>query len=111
MRLSKTDVDKLATEGNVEEHTHFVNATLIYSIEVDELLTELSASFKDNQIKMKIPASDVKGWATNNIISFKASITVNEQHTLSLLVEKDFKCIDTTTEDQSDNYENIHKTC
>jgi len=27
------------------------------------------------------------------------------------LVEKDFICLDETTEDQSDNYENPNKTC
>jgi len=36
---------------------------------------------------------------------------INDDQSLYLLIEKDFKCLDETTEDQSDNFENPNIAC
>ena len=40
-----------------------------------------------------------------------SNMPVSETVSLYLLIEKDFACLDHSSEDQSDNYENPNKTC
>jgi hypothetical protein len=111
IRLSKSEVDKLVNEGVVEEKTSFINASFAYSITKNKTLTELAASYENNQIVVQVPASFLLNWSTNQVIGFDANIQIKETETLYLLVEKDFKCLDNVKEDQSDNFDNPNKTC
>ena len=45
-------------------------------------------------------------WLTTERVTF-----ADESGTVSILLEKDFACLDNTDEDQSDNYPNPNKTC
>lgn len=109
LRLTKSDVSKLAKDGIVEEKTHFVNSELTYSLESSKIAHKISASFKSNAIKIIIPVLLIENWPTNHIISFDEYLNEKDRHSLHILVEKDFMCIDETTEDQSDNFENPAK--
>ena len=109
-RLSKTDIDKLEKTGFLKEETAFANARFGYAISRSTVDEALSAVFEDGTIVMIMPESMISGWAANDIVGFNATMQINENETLHLLVEKDFKCLDNVTEDQSDNYENP-KTC
>ena len=60
---------------------------------------------------MFVPESFLKDWADNNVTGTDAHMPIDQQKTLYLLLEKDFKCLDNVAEDQSDNYENPNKTC
>jgi hypothetical protein len=106
IRLTRPEVDFFGREGYIEEKTSFGNTCLIYALKSDPEISELSAEFSDNQITMFIPENDAKNWTTTERISCENEIETGEGKKLFLLVEKDFKCLDNTTEDQSDNYEN-----
>lgn len=73
--------------------------------------TTLTATLEENKMIMFVPASLTKGWPENNTVGFEANIPLAHNKSLYLLLEKDFICLDDTTEDQSDNYENPNKTC
>ena len=111
LRLTKSEVSKLATEGIIEEHIGFVNNELTYSIESSKTAHTITASFQSNAIRVIMPALLSEDWPTNDIISFDEYLDENDQQSLYILIEKDFKCIDVTTEDQSDNFENPAKSC
>lgn len=111
LRLSKTDVEQLTDEGIVVENTSFGSSVLSYAVEQNSELDQLAASFEGGKITMQIPATYVEDWAINNIVGFEANMEVGTGDTLYLLIEKDFKCLDQTTEDQSNQYENPKKTC
>ena len=111
LRLTKSEVSKLATEGIIEEHIGFVNNELTYSIVSSKTAHTITASFQGNAIRVIMPAMLSEDWPTNDIISFDEYLDENNQQSLYILIEKDFKCIDATTEDQSDNFENPAKSC
>lgn len=111
IRLTKTEVSTISTKGYLEEETNFGNNKLLYVLQRVDEGNELSAAFESNKITMFVPLSLTKDWPMNNIISFDAHMTVGENKSLYLLLEKDFVCLDHTTEDQSDNYENPNKAC
>ena len=66
----------------------------------------LSASFDNNQITVLIPSVIAKDWVATNKVGLEGEIDISNGKKLYILIEKDFKCLDNTIEDQSDNYEN-----
>ena len=111
IRLTKTEVNTLANTGYLEEQTLFVNNKFAYALQTVDDANELSAALDANKMTMFVPAAFIKDWPENNIVGFNADMPVAENGSLYLLLEKDFICIDETTEDQSDNYENPNKAC
>jgi hypothetical protein len=110
MRLTRSEVEKLADTGYLEEQTLFAGNKFVYAVRSVNG-NELSATLDTNKITMFVPKELIKDWPENNVVGFNANIPVTENDTLYLLLEKDFVCLDETTEDQSDNYENPNKTC
>lgn len=112
IRLTKTEVNRISSEdGYLEEQTSFGNTYFIYALQQTGTGNELSASYEGNKITMFVPAVLVKDWPQNNVVGFEARMPVSNDQSLFLLLEKDFVCLDHTTEDQSDNYENPNKIC
>ncbi|MFP2995553.1 hypothetical protein ABN763_06565 [Spongiivirga sp. MCCC 1A20706] len=105
-RLTKTEVETFCKEGFYKEETVFDNSTLSYIIKTKEGITELEATYTDNSITIFVPKQAIENWASNSQVGFKNSADWNDESALSLLVEKDFICMDSTLEDQSDNYPN-----
>jgi hypothetical protein len=58
-----------------------------------------------------VPADIPAAWATNDTVGYDNNMQLTEGKQLTLLLEKDFKCIDNAQEDQSDNYENPLSAC
>jgi hypothetical protein len=103
-RLTRSEVERLAATGCVEERINFGEATLVYSLRTTSQL-RLLASFKDNRITVYLPASMSNEWASTGKVGFNERVPLGAE-TLVLLVEKDFTCLDNIEEDQSDNYPN-----
>jgi hypothetical protein len=111
IRLTKTEVSRIATNGYLEEETLFGNNTFVYALQRVDEGDALTATMEQNKITMYVPSALTKDWPANNIISFEANMPLADNKTLYLLLEKDFVCLDHTNEDQSDNYENPNKVC
>lgn len=112
IRLSRTEVERLGEDGYLEEHTEFGGSTLAYALQSRQGISGLQAGFENGKITMYIPAGLPTPWATNDIVGYNNTIQLGNGRQLYLLLEKDFKCIDNTmNEDQSDNYPNPHETC
>ena len=111
IRLTKTEVNIIANTGYLEEETLFGNNKFVYALQRVDEGNELSAALEENKMIIFVPSSLTKEWPTNNIVGFDAEMPVADNKTLFLLIEKDFVCLDETTGDQSDNYENPNTTC
>ena len=112
IRLTRSEVDQLAVTGYLEEKTIFGDRELVYVLESKEGISALQAAFSDEKITMFVPSSIPAAWATNEIVGYDNNMDTGNGNHLYLLLEKDFKCIDAPpSEDQSDNFENPHKTC
>jgi len=104
-------VEKLVNTGYLEDQTLFANNKFVYALQSVDEGSELSAAMDNNKITMFVPKRLTEGWVENTVIGFNANLPLEENTSLYLLLEKDFICLDETTEDQSDNYENPNKTC
>jgi len=104
-RLSKTDVDVFIKTGSLEETVDFGSQKLIYALKKTLELT-LSASFEQNIITLNMPQVMADEWDTTETVGFNGV-----DGKLSLLIEKDFQCLDNVAEDQADNYPNPALVC
>lgn len=102
-RLTKSEVEKLKTDGFYEERTDFGSNTFTYRLEARDI-EHLTATFEDQCIQINMPKSHANEWYDIDRVGYQHDLVVGENKMLSLLIEKDFVCLDETTEDQSDNY-------
>ena len=111
-RLTKTDIKNFGTIGFIEEKTEFLNgSSFYYRLEKKLGIKNLEASFSNNRINIFVPESITNEWTTTDVIGFDNKMNIGNGKELFLLIEKDFACLDHTTEDQSDNYTNPNKVC
>jgi hypothetical protein len=111
-RLTKKDVTRFATEGWVEEKTVFPGGiNFRYVLSREDGITEMNTRFSHNCISILVPASIAEEWTSTEIVGFDNNVELENGDKLFLLIEKDFACLDHTTEDQSDMYPNPNKTC
>jgi len=92
LRLKRAEVDQLASGRSIVEQTRFPDSVLTYRLDVsgDE---NFSASFRDGNLAISLPKSEVTQWARNEQVSIVAEQDLGDTDALSLLIEKDFKCL------------------
>ncbi len=105
-RLAKSEVDSFMKENYLEEKTEFGENVLHYVLKTKEGGENLSAEFLNGTITMFIPEDLVKEWTTTERVGYEHEMEIGGGKKLYLLLEKDYKCLDHVSEDQSDNYEN-----
>lgn len=113
IRLSRTEVDNFGKDGYVEEHTNFGGGMqLTYALQAADDATQMAASFSNGKVSMIIPRAMATEWTTTEQVGYSHNMDIGNGEQLFLLLEKDFKCIDSSVnEDQSDNYDNPLHTC
>lgn len=105
-RLSKTEVELFTEQGYVEESIEFPTSTLKYALQRSKTVENIRATLIDNTIIIYMPLKMAQEWQKEDQIGFSG-----HDNKLSLLIEKDFQCLDNTLEDQSDNYPNPLLKC
>lgn len=112
LRLTKTDVQNLKKYGIVEEST-IIGAQEIfkYSLVLNQDIPSIAAEFRANKITVFLSQKETQILTETNEITVEGFQNNGKDKGLFLLVEKDLQCLDTTSEDQSDMYENTKTHC
>jgi hypothetical protein len=105
-RLSMSEVETFSSTGIVKAHTFFGKSAFYYILRSTADTDSLCATYENNTITVFVPDEAARNWATSARIGFDGAMQLDGGGQLSLLVEKDFTCLDDTGEDQSDNYPN-----
>lgn len=105
MRITRSELDRIGTDGEIRERTEFGHAALTYVLKVADI-DDLYATFDNNTITMLVPRSFARQWVDTDRVGFEHHMNLDNGKKLFLLVEKDFKCLDETHEDQTDNFDN-----
>lgn len=106
IRLTRSEVDYFGDSGYLAEKTEFGPVDFIYELKTNNDIEELVASFDRNKITLLVPTDLAKEWVNSDRVGCDGEMEIGNGKKLFLLLEKDFKCLDNTLEDQSDNYEN-----
>jgi hypothetical protein len=110
LRLGQSEVRRLADEGRVEEVTSFgPTQSLAYAVEAAADAKAIRATFDNRGLLVRVPRDLVASWAGGNEvgISTKQSTGKANGDSLSILIEKDFECVDApASEPQDDAFPN-----
>jgi len=93
LRLKRGEVEKLAAGTGIVEQTHFPDSVLTIRLDVVEN-DAISANFDNGSINVSVPKSKVLDWADTDQVSLFAEQQVSGEGSLSLLIEKDFTCLE-----------------
>ena len=93
LRLKRSEVDRLAAGTSIVEETHFPGAVLTYRLDVSEN-SGISATFDNGTLLISLPKSKVLDWASTDEVSLFEEQNIPGSDSLSLLIEKDFKCLE-----------------
>ncbi|MBX2922147.1 MAG: hypothetical protein KF746_08145 [Chitinophagaceae bacterium] len=104
-RLTRSEIARLWSEGALEERTELPGKAFVYAIATTNN-EALSADFIGDRIVLNMSKEMINELYNTNKVGFE-----DRSGAVSLLVEKDFVCIENTEEDQSDNYPNPSLTC
>ncbi len=93
LRLKRAEVDQIAAGNSILEETHFPDSVLTYRLDVsgDRVI---SASFDTGSLVVCLPEAEVSDWAGSDKVSLFAEQNLPGSGSLSLLIEKDFKCLE-----------------
>jgi len=93
LRLKVNEVSRIAAGESIVETTRLPGSVLIYSLEVSET-AGFSATFSDGKLVVTLPKVDAEKWASSDEVSLLSEQPLAGAGTLSLLVEKDFTCLE-----------------
>lgn len=105
-RLTQTEVKTFCENGVYSETTHFGTNEFTYALRAKEGIATMEAEFNDRTITLFVPKEECSNWSDSDRVGYQNVMPLGDGKELSLLLEKDFACLDNTTEDQSDNYPN-----
>jgi hypothetical protein len=93
LRLKRGEVDQLGAGTSIVEETHFPDSVLTYRLNLSEN-SDISASFDNGSLVVGLPKSKVLDWAGTDEVSLFAEQKLSGTGPLSILIEKDFRCLE-----------------
>ena len=112
-RLKEPEVAYFKKHGFIKETLVLGNDTgaqLQFALQVtsDEIL---SAHYLSNMVTINVPAHTADAWTETDLVGFDGVVNTVSGSPLKVLVEKDFKCLDGSEEDNIGSYPNPMQHC
>ena len=106
LRLTRTEVDLIASEGLVNGHVAFAGTyTFDYVLESSPATVKPEAHISNNVLTVRIPQEEIHNWANSEQVSILSEQILGDGAVLKLRVEKDFACLAPREgEDESDMF-------
>jgi len=99
LRLSQSEVEKLANTGLVDDSVDFVPNPLIYTVHSSTESSEINVSFRNGWITVGIPEATTKQWADSNETGIEGAF-----RGISILIEKDWACLHADDRENEDTF-------
>ena len=92
LRLKQGEVEKIVAGQIIGEQTCFPGSMLTYRLGVADG-DNFSAKFDGGTMDIYVPAAEIAQWANSDQVSIFAELPAAGAEVLSILIEKDFKCL------------------
>lgn len=92
LRLKKGEVEKVGSGESIVECMPFPGMNFTYRLDVGDT-EQASALFHNGTMAVVLPQSIARPWANSDQVSIVTVLTLDGGERLSLLIEKDFKCL------------------
>ncbi|HWI94267.1 MAG TPA: hypothetical protein VNT20_23500 [Flavisolibacter sp.] len=111
-RLKQFEVEALAEKKIVKEVISFGEEEKYQLQFVLQIVNEeFSLEQKTTFIQLNIPENIAAEWASTELVGFEQNIRTAKGKEINILVEKDFKCLTRSDEEEVDSYPNPMKQC
>jgi hypothetical protein len=101
LRVRKSDLIKLQTEGSIKEGLIFPNSLCFnYQLITDKNAETIDAQLSTEAMTVSIPLSMAMNWLNSDAVGIEHTLNSG----LFILIEKDFPCTDRPWEDTSDTF-------
>jgi hypothetical protein len=108
-RLSRSEVARLLAGDRLEETVHFApqaEARFTYALQQDRAITAPHVHYAHNRVVVLLPVAQARTWGSTDQVGIAGDIDLGDFGSLSLLIEKDFACLDRSDEDNQDTFAN-----
>lgn len=104
LRLSQTELEDLAAGNRISEATTFApDQILVYSLERAAAQATPAAFYNGHEIMVILPDELALAWTGSDDVSIIAEQDNGSAEQLSILIEKDFRCLsERPNEDETD---------
>jgi hypothetical protein len=107
LRLNQAEVAQFSKTGFIEEAIEFgPGARLAFSLESQSGVDTPQALFEDSWIRIQIPTTRAENWVTSDLVGVAAEQPLGAGKHLSIMIEKDFKCMHGPVPEDPDAYPN-----
>ncbi|CAN5337486.1 hypothetical protein BH09PLA1_BH09PLA1_00090 [soil metagenome] len=107
VRLTKSEVSRLGDGNAVEQTTQFSKGCCLKSSVMPSTgVTTPLVEFGDAGLTVFLPEQSVRRWARSDDVSIEAHQRLEPGKELQILVEKDFECIHSRMEGNTDAFPN-----
>ena len=104
-RLTQSEVKIVEQTGFVKDQIKFSNSiSLEYEIKAVTYLDHVEPVYSENKITLKVNESLIRDWAHSDQVTISSSLDLSSNENLTILIEKDFKCLSPRDEDESDMF-------
>jgi hypothetical protein len=104
-RLDKTDITLLETTGKVESITHIGADSLHFCVRGKDI-TDPIIKMEQDGIHLLLPLTQLTSWYAPDQVGFELILPNKDGSELTVLIEKDFKCLTDRKEDDSQSFDN-----
>lgn len=116
LRLLRSEVAQLIEKGCVQELLFLGpedSDTFSYALETDAQAADMKMRHSNGKIAVLLPFELAKTWADTEQVGLYATMNMEGNRSLDLIVEKDFACLDLSDADNEDTFPNplVDKTC
>ena len=109
LRVSRSEVTKFLMVADLEETVRFgpeASAKLTYALQQEPSAHALSIRYTENKVAILVPLHQAIAWGVTDQVEIARDINLGDAGTLSVLIEKDFACLDGSDEDNRDAFPN-----
>ena len=112
LRLLRTEVEQFAAERAISDEINFGANALRYTVAMSPDAESISAEFAGNEIIISVPEADARRWTAGDEVGFEVAQSIGADTPLTIIVEKDFVCIDRPDDPDRENaYPNPNTEC
>ncbi len=108
-RVTPSELAKLMNEQTITEELHISREpelSLRYSVHLTTIVENPSIAFSGRELSLHLPLQAARQWAESHQVGIQVQKFLDENSTLTVLIEKDFACLDLSDEENADTFPN-----
>jgi hypothetical protein len=108
-RVSRSEVARLLAADPLVETIQFApeaGARFTFALQREPSVTIPTVQYTQNKVLVLLPAGQADAWGGTDQVGIAEDISLGEFGALTLLIEKDFACLDGSDEDNEDTFAN-----